>query len=291
MQRIKKAIFPIAGISSRFLPLSKVIGKEFFPLVDKPMIQYLIEEALDSGIEKIIFVLRPGKKEVIDYFKKDEKLERKLKETKRNHLLKELKKLQEISKKLSFSFVYQQKPRGDGHAILQAKKYVKEEPFAVFFGDDIVYSKIPCLLQLYNLFKTAQRETIALKRVTKEFVFQYGIVKVEKIADSFFKIKDIVEKPSLEKAPSDLAIVGRYILTPEIFYYLEKLKPSKRKEIILADALKEMVRDGKTVYGYEIKGKWLECGDILRWLKSNIYLSLRHSEFASEIKKFLKENE
>lgn len=291
MEKIKKAVFPIAGLGTRFLPLSKVVGKEFFPLVDKPMIQYLIEEALNSGIEKIIFVLRPGKKEVVDYFRKDGKLEKKLKETQRNHLLKEIRKLQEISKKLSFSFVYQKEPRGDGHAILQAKKYVKDEPFAVFFGDDIIYSKTPCLLQLYNVFKTAQRETIALKRVAKQLIPQYGIVKVEKIANSFFKIKDIVEKPSLEKAPSDLAIVGRYILTPEIFPYLERLKPNKKKEIILANALKEMVRDGKIVYGYEIEGKWLECGDILRWLKSNIYLSLHHPEFAPEIKKFLKENE
>lgn len=291
MEKIKKAVFPIAGLGTRFLPLSKIIGKEFFPLVDRPMIQYLIEEALNSGIEEVIFVLRPGRKEVIDYFKKDGKLEKKLEETNKNHLLKELRKLQEISKKISFSFVYQKEPRGDGHAILQAKNYVKEEPFAVFFGDDIIYSKIPCLLQLYNVFKTAQKETIALKKVTKEVISQYGIVKVEKIANSFYKIKDIIEKPPLEKAPSDLAIVGRYILTPEIFRYLEKLRPNKKKEIILANALKEMIKDGKIVYGYEIEGKWLECGDILRWLKSNIYLSLHHPELAPEIKKFLKENE
>lgn len=288
-KEIKKAIFPLAGLGTRFLPLSKVVSKEFLPLVDKPMVHCLIEEALTAGIEKIIFVISPGQRKISEYFKKSPKLEKILKERKREDLLEELAKLQELSKKISFSFVVQKEPLGDGQAILLAKNMVNKEPAAIFFSDDIIDSKIPCLSQLKQAFKTSQAPILALKKVPPERLSFYGVVGVEKIANRIYKIKEIVEKPPEGTAPSNLAIVGRYIITPEVFDYLKKISSTKNKEIHLSQALAKMIKDGKIIYGYEIEGEWLECGNKLGWLKSHLYLSLKHPEFGPELKKYLKE--
>lgn len=291
---IKKVIIPIAGLGTRFLPLSKILPKELWPLVDKPVIQYIVEEAKASGISQIIFVISPEKKVVLDYFKKyyfkkSPKLERTLKERKKISFLQELKNLEELCQNLSFSYVFQKKSLGDGHAILQTKNLVKEEPVAVSFGDDIIDSKIPCLSQLIKIFKTSQKPVIALHQVPKEKIPLYGIVKVERITSHLYKIKKIVEKPTIDKAPSDLAIVGKYILTPEVFDYLKAAKPSEKGEIILAETLDAMIKDGKIIYGYQFEGKWLECGNKLNWLKSHFYLSLKHPEFGKKLKEYLKE--
>ena len=276
---IKKAIFPMAGLGTRFLPLSKAVSKELLPLADKPAIQYLIEEAAASGITEVIFVVRPGKKsETLNYFKKSPKLEKILEERKDDDIAKELEGLEEISKNISFSSCIQKNPLGDGNAVLQAKKLAGEEPFAVFFVDDIVDSKIPCLSQMLQIFKTCRRPVIALKKLPKE-----------KISSRLYKIKGIVEKPPAESAPSDLAVMGRYIFTEEVFDYLKKTVPNEKGEIILASAIGDMIKDGRIIYGYEIEGEWLECGDKLRWLKSHLYFSLKHPQFGPEIKKYLKE--
>lgn len=288
MTEIKKAIIPIAGLGTRFLPLSKVLPKELLPVVDRPMIQYVIEEAKASGISEIIFVITPEKKVVLDYFKKSPRIEKTLKDRKKNHLLIELKNLEEICQGLSFSYVFQKKPLGDGQAIWEARNPVGNEPFAVLYPDDIVESKIPCLLQLIQIFKTSQKPVIALARVAKEKFPFYGMVAGEKIANRLYKIKKIIEKPAIEEAPSDLAIVGKRILNEEVFDYLKKAKPSQRGEISLSETLAEMVKDGKIIYGYEFDGKWLECGNKLDWLKSHLYLCLKHPEFGSELKKYLK---
>ncbi|MBZ9571882.1 UTP--glucose-1-phosphate uridylyltransferase [Patescibacteria group bacterium] len=293
---IKKAVIPIAGLGTRFLPLSKVLPKELWPIVDKPVIQYIVEEAKASGISEMIFVISPEKKVVHDYFKKyyfrkSPKLEKNLKGKNKTSFLQELKKLEELYQGISCSYLYQRKPLGDGHAVLLTKKLVMDEPFAVLWGDDVVDSKIPCLLQIVKVFKTCQKPVISLHRVAKERIPSYGIVKTEKIANRLYKIKKIVEKPSLESAPSDLAIVGKYILTPEVFDYLEKARPSKSGEIILAEVLDKMIKDGKIIYGYEFKGRWLECGNKLNWLKSHLYLSFKHPEFGPRLKNFLKELE
>ena len=288
MAELKKAIFPIAGLGTRFLPISMVVEKEFLPLADKPAIHYLVDEAIASDIKEIIFVISPGKKGVGEYFRKDAKLEKALKDRGREHLLEELKKIQEITKKVSFSFVVQKEPLGDGHAILCAKKTADQEPVAVFYSDDIVDAKIPCLAQLNQVFKTSQAPILALKRLPAEKLPFYGTVGVEKIANRLYKIKKIVEKPPEGTAPSDLVIVGRYILTPEVFNYLQKTPPPKSGEIYLSHVLAKMVKDGKIIYGYEIEGEWLECGNKLGWLKSNCYLSLNHPEFGVELKKYLK---
>lgn len=287
---IKKAIIPLAGLGTRFLPLSKVVSKELWPLVDVPIIQYIIEEAKNSGIREIIFVLSPENKKVLDYLKPSPKIEKILKERKKENILTEVKKLEEFLKDISFSYVLQKKPLGDGHALLQAAKLIGEEPVACMFGDDVIDSKTPGILQLAKIFKTCQKPVVALYRLPKEKIPAYGVVGVEKIANRLYKIKKIIEKPSLKEAPSDLAIVGRYILTPEVFDYLKKAKPTKKGEIILAEVINnEMLKDGKVIYGYELEGNWLECGDRLRWLKSNLYFSLKHPKFGPELKNYLKE--
>jgi len=291
MTQIKKAIIPIAGLGTRFLPLSKVLPKELWPLVDKPVIQYIVEEARASGIKEIIFVIRSDKRGIGDYFakylKKIPEIEEVLKMRKKNHLLKELKNLEKITQNISFFYVYQKEPLGDGHAILQAKNFVQKEPSAVLFADDIVESKTPCFLQLIKTFQKYQKPIVALYKLPKKSLPFYGIVAVKKIEKRVYKIKGIIEKPSVKEAPSNLAIVGKYILTPEVFERLKTAQPGKTKEIILADTLQKMIEEGKEIYGYEFEGKWLECGNKLAYLKSNFYLSLKHPQFGPEIKKFI----
>ena len=285
---IKNAVIPIAGLGTRFLPLSKITPKELLPLVDKPTIQYIIEEVRAAGIKEIIFIVRPKSKEVLDYFQKSPKLEKILKERKKESSLEEIKKLAEISEDISFSCVIQKEPLGDGHSVLQAKKLLNKEPCAVLYPDDVIDSNMPCISQLIQVFKTCQKPVIALKRMPREELYRYGTVGVEKIANRIYKIKKIVEKPSSEEIPSDLVIIGRYIHTPEVFQYLAKAKPSKKGEIFTAEVLDKMISDGKIIYGYEFEGEHLDCGDKLGWLESNLYLSLKHPQFGPKIKKYLR---
>ncbi len=287
---IKKAIIPIAGLATRFLPLSKVVPKELWPLADAPMIQYVINEAKEAGIQEIIFVLSPENKKVLDYLKPSPKIEKLLKERKKENTLAEMKNLELRFKNISFSYVLQKKPLGDGNAVLQAAKLAGTEAVACMFGDDIIESRTPAIFQLAKVFKTCQKPVVALYRPPKEKLFHYGVVGVEKIANRLYKIKKFIEKPSLEEAPSDLAVVGRYILTSEVFDYLKRARPNKKGEIILAEVFNnQMLKDGKVIYGYELEGEWLECGDKARWLKSHLYLSLKHPQFGPELKKYLKQ--
>lgn len=287
---IQKAIILTAGLGTRFLPLSKVVPKDFWPLADKPMLQYIVEEAAASGINHIIFVIPSAQSIVFNYFKKPAKeLEEVLKARKKEVSLERLRKFEEAFKNISFSFVIAKKPLGDGYAVLQAKRLVGNEPFAVLFDDDIVESKEPCLSQLIKVFTTCQKPVLSLHRLPTERLSAYGIVGVEKIASRLFKIKKIAEKPIIEEAPSDLSITGKYILTPEIFNYLKKISPNARGEIILADALEEMINDGKLVYGYEFEGEWWECGNPQAYLETNFHFSLEHPEYGPRLKKFLKE--
>jgi UTP--glucose-1-phosphate uridylyltransferase len=293
MLQIKKAIIPIAGLGTRFLPLSKVLPKELWPLVDKPVIQYIVEEAVTSGIEEIIFVIRPDKKEIQDYFKKYinkiPELEEVLKWRKKNHLLKELKNLEKITKNISFSYVLQKKPWGASHATLQAKKLIKNEPCAVLYADDVVESKVPCLLQLIKIFQKYQKPVIALYRIPKESFQFYGMVEGEKIAKRLYKIKRIIEKPRVNESPSNLAVVGKHIITPEVFNHLERTSFNLKKDLTLSTSLSEMAEAGEDIYGYEFEGRWLECGNKLAYLKSNLYLSLKHPQFGPQLKKYLKQ--
>jgi len=285
---VKKAIIPVAGLGTRFLPLSLVISKEFFPLVDKPIIQYILEEVKRSGIKEIIFVVDQKEKSILNYFKKSTELKKILIKRKNDRALKELESFEELFDGLKFSYVVQKFPLGDGHAILQAAKAVGSEPVAVSFSDDVIDSNEPAISQLINIFKTCSAPVIALKSLPKEKIPSYGSVVVEKIANNLYKIKKIIEKPDPSQIKSNLVIVGKYVLTPEVFSYLGKAHPSKKGEIILGEVFDKMLSDGKIIYGYELKGEWLECGDKLKWLKSFFYLSLKNPIFGKELKDYLK---
>lgn len=291
-KEINKIIIPIAGLGTRFLPLSRVVSKEFLPVVDKPVIQYIIEEAKNSGIKEVVFVVDPGRKNILNYFQKSPELEKTLIKRKKDKILKELKDFEAVFEGIKFSCVVQKEPLGDGHAILQAAKHIDGESVAVSFGDDIVDSDRPAIAQLIDIFKTCQAPVVALKKMPLEKVPAYGVVAVEKIANNLYKIKKIVEKPTLSEAPSNLAVVGKYILTPEVFLYLKKAgakgNPLRNGEVVLAEVFDKMLSDGKFIYGCELKGEWLECGDKIKWLKSFFYMALKDPRFKDELKQYLK---
>ncbi len=283
MIKPKKAIITLAGLGIDFLPLSQTTPKELWPLADKPLLHYIVKEAIESGMEELIFVVKKEHKDIVNYFKVDSKLEKILKEKKANVILEEMKNLQEMVKDVSISSIVQKKPSGDAQAVLQAVSPSEEEPVVVIFADDVVFSKKPVTLQLKEVFKTPQKPIIALSSVKDELLPFHGVVKGEKIANKYFKIKDIVEKPSISEAPSNLAVKGRYILTPD---FLTTLKQGKR--VFLADALKDYLKSGKVVYGYETEGNWLESNNKLDWMKSNLYTCLNHPYYGTELKKYLK---
>ncbi|MDD2913213.1 MAG: sugar phosphate nucleotidyltransferase [Candidatus Pacebacteria bacterium] len=292
MTEIKKAVILLAGLGTRFLPLSKIVPKEFWPLVDKPVIQYILEEAINSGIKEIIFVIRQDNRLILEYtnYKKTfSEVEKVLRERKEEKILEDIKKLENLFKEVTFSYVFQKNPLGDGQAVLETKKAVKDDPVAILFADDVIKSKVPALSQLISVFNTSQKTTLSLFPLQKEKLSSYGVVNVERIANKHYKILGIVEKPSFSSAPSNLAVVGKYIIIPEVFDYLKKTKPTAKKEIILANAFSDMLRDKKTIYGKEIEGEWLECGNKLALLKSNIILSLEHPEYGEELKKTIKD--
>jgi UTP--glucose-1-phosphate uridylyltransferase len=286
--KIKKAIIPVAGLGTRFLPLSKTLPKELWPLADKPIIQYIVEEAVKSGIKEIVFVANPGRKLVSDYFKKSLKSKKISFSKYKDHFQKELKNLERISKSIKFSQVFQKSPLGSSHAVLQTEKFVGKESCAVSWADDVVESKTPSLLQLIKVFKKYKKPVIALCRISKESFHFYGMIKGEKVGNRVYRIKKIIEKPSINESPSNLAIVGKYIITPKVFECLKKTPFKLKNDITLSTTLGEMAERGEEIYGCEIKGKWLECGNKLAYLKSNFYLSLKHPRFGKELKKFLK---
>jgi len=288
LKEVKKVVIPIAGLGTRFLPLSRVLTKEFLPLVDKPTIQYIVQEMKESGIEEIVFVIGPNQKAILNYFSKAPDLEKILKARKKDSILKELKDFTDMFKGIKMSFVVQKDPGGDGHAILQAAKKIKKEPVANSFGDDVIFSDVPATLQLINIFKTCNAPVVGLKKLPRDRIPAYGSVQVEKIANNLYKIKKIIEKPEPSQIQSDLVILGRHILTPEVFEYLEKAKPSKKGEIILTEVLAKMLEEGKPIYGYELSGEWLECGDKLKWIKSFFYFALKDPRFKDELHQYLK---
>lgn len=288
-QTIKKAVFPIAGLATRFLPLSKVVSKELIPLVDKPLIHYTVKEAVDSGIKEIIFVTRPKQKDVLQYFQNDLKMEKLLADKKKEEELNNLKEIQKLAKGITFSFAVQKEPLGDGDAVFQAKNLIGNEPFALFFCDDMIDSEVPALAQLIEVFNTCQRPVIALKQLPLEKIYHYGVVDVDKIANCFYKIKSMVEKPKVGQAPSNLAIVGRAILTPDVFDYLKPKKGARGHDFSLVfPTLGKMAIDGKGIYGHEFKGEWLECGDKARWFYSFLHFAIKHPILGEEVKACLK---
>jgi len=282
---IRKAVIPAAGLGTRFLPATKAMPKEMLPIIDKPVIQYVVEEAIQSGIEDIIIITGRGKRAIEDHFDKSFELESILEKRKKLDLLK---KVRNISNLVDIHYIRQKEQKGLGNAIYCAKKHIGNESFAVLLGDDIIKSETPCIKQLINVYKKYKSSVIALEEVPKEKVSDYGIIKGKKIDNSLYRIEDLIEKPPIEEAPSNLAIPGRYILTPNIFDCIEKVPSGKGNEIQLTDALKLLFKN-EDIYGYKFKGKRYDIGDRLGYIKATIDFSLGREELKDKVKKYLEE--
>ena len=281
--KVKKAIIPAAGLGTRFLPATKAQPKEMLPIVDKPTIQYIVEEAIASGIEEILIITGRNKKSIEDHFDKSIELELELEKSGKEELL-EL--VRDISDMVDIHYIRQKEPRGLGHAIHCAKTFVGNEPFAVLLGDDVVDSKTPCLKQLIDCFSEYKTTILGVQTVANENVSKYGIVDGIHIEDRVYKVKDLVEKPSAEEAPSNVAILGRYIITPEIFNILENTKPGKGGEIQLTDALKTLISK-EAMYAYNFEGKRYDVGDKLGFLQATIEFALKKDELRGEFIDYL----
>jgi len=282
--KIRKAVIPAAGLGTRFLPATKAQPKEMLPIVDKPGIQYIVEEAIKSGIEEILIITGRNKTSIINHFDRAIELEYNLKEKNKLDLLK---KVEEITDMAKLHYVRQIEPKGLGHAILCAKTFVGNEPFAVLLGDDIVDADEPCVGQLANVYEKFGGSVLGVQRVNPDQVNKYGIVDGNKIEDKTYEVFDMVEKPDIDKAPSNVAILGRYILTPKIFDILEETKAGKGGEIQLTDAIKTLSETEK-IYAYDFDGKRYDTGDKLGYLKATVEFGLKHSDVGEEFKTYLK---
>ena len=283
--KVKKAIFPVAGMGTRFLPATKSSPKEMLPLIDKPLVQYVVEEAVESGIEQILFVTGRGKRAIEDHFDISIELETHLLEKGKN---KTLRAVREIADLLDIFYVRQKKALGLGHAILCAKDFVGNEPFAVLLGDDIIDSERPCLRQLLDTFEIYNSSVLALEKVPMANISSYGCVKAQAVTERVFEVLDMVEKPKQEEAPSDMAIIGRYVLTPRIFGILEQQEPGKGGEIQLTDAILTLSKEEK-VYGCLFEGLRHDCGDKLGFLKATVDMALKRPEFQAEFEAYLRQ--
>ncbi|MFW2488439.1 UTP--glucose-1-phosphate uridylyltransferase GalU [Clostridium chromiireducens] len=284
-KKIRKAIIPAAGLGTRFLPATKAQPKEMLPIVDKPTIQYIIEEAIASGIEEILIITGRNKKCIEDHFDKSIELEIELEKNHKDELLDLVKN---ISDMVDIHYIRQKEPRGLGHAILCAKSFVGNEPFAILLGDDIVYNEgKPCLKQLIDCYGEYKTSILGVQSVNPEDVCKYGIVNGIIIEDRVCKVKGLVEKPSIEDAPSNTAILGRYIITSAIFEILENTKPGKGNEIQLTDALKELTKS-EAMYAYNFEGKRYDVGDKLGFLEATVEYALRKPEIKDDFIKYLK---
>jgi len=284
---IRKAVFPAAGLGTRFLPATKAQPKEMLPLVDKPLIQYVIEEAVGSGIETITIVTGRGKNAIEDHFDVAYELEHVL-ETRGKHDL--LGEVRTISNLINLTYVRQKEALGLGHAILVARDAVGHEPFAVLLGDDIIDSEVPCLKQMVDLFDKLHGSIIATCEVPKSEISSYGVIRgtpVEGFGGRVFRVEDLVEKPPMNEAPSNMAIIGRYILTPEIFPILEKTRAGRGGEIQITDAIRRLV-DQQPVYAYKFSGTRYDAGDKLGFLKATVEFALKREDLGGPFREYLK---
>jgi len=291
---VKKAVIPAAGFGTRFLPATKVVPKELLPIVDKPSIQYIMEEVADAGIEEVILITGREKGSIEDHFDTSTELENHLKKKGLKDLLR---MVQDIAEMVTLVSVRQKEPLGLGHAILCAKKVVGKEPFAVLLGDDLIDAKTPCIRQMIDVYQTLESSRthprgvhalIAIQKVPKEEAHLYGIIKGKKEGHRIYRIEEMVEKPEKGKAPSNLAIIGRYILPSQIFEMLEKTLPDRKGEIQLTDGLRALSQKAP-IFGYEFLGDRYDAGDKLGYLQANISLGLKHPELGPKLKRFLKD--
>ena len=282
--KIRKAIIPAAGLGTRFLPATKAQPKEMLPIVDKPTLQYIIEECVASGIEEILIITGRNKKSIEDHFDRSVELEMELKKSGKEEMLK---MVREISDMVNIHFIRQKEPRGLGHAILCAKTFVGNEPFAVLLGDDVVYNdNKPCLKQLIDCYEEYKTSVLGVQTVEPQDVNKYGIVGGLHIEDRVYKVKNLIEKPAVEEAPSNVAILGRYIITPKIFEILENTKPGKGNEIQLTDALLELIKH-EAMYAYDFEGRRYDVGDKLGFLQATVEFALKREELREPFIQYL----
>ncbi len=290
---VKKAVIPAAGFGTRFLPATKVVPKELLPIVDKPTIQYIMEEVVAAGINQVVLITGREKGSIEDHFDTSTELENHLQKKGKGDLLKIV---HDIAEMVTLVSVRQKEPLGLGHAILCAKRVVKDEPFAVLLGDDLIDAQTPCIKQMIDVYQRLGKEQnlsnghalVAIQKVPKSETHLYGIIKGKKVGDRVYRIEEMVEKPEKGKAPSNLAIIGRYILPPEILEILDQIPQDKRGEIQLTDGLKELGRR-VPIFGYEFIGDRYDAGDKLGYLQANVSLGLKHPELGPKLKRFLKE--
>jgi len=278
-----KVVIPAAGLGIRFLPATKAQPKEMLPVVDKPAIQYVVEEAVASGMTDIIIITGRGKRAIEDHFDKSYELEHKLRESGNSEALAEV---QRIASMADIFYIRQKEQLGLGHAILCAKKHVGDEPFAVMLGDDIVVSDRPCIGQLVDVFDEMDSSIVGVEQVPKSKISRYGVIGGRKVRDNIYKVDDVVEKPRPEEAPSDLAIIGRYVLKPEIFSHLEKIGPGKDGELQLTDAMRLMCRKSG-LYGVKFRGRRFDIGSKADWVRATVTLSMEREDLAEELKNAL----
>ncbi len=281
--KVHKAIIPAAGLGTRFLPATKAQPKEMLPIVDKPTLQYIIEEAVESGIGEILIITGRNKKSIEDHFDKSVELELELEKKGKNDLLAQVRK---ISDMVNIHYIRQKEPKGLGHAIHCAKSFIGNEPFAVLLGDDIVHSDKPCLKQLMEAYEEYKTSVLGVQTVADQDVCKYGIIDGMHIEGRIYKVKGLVEKPSAEDAPSNIAILGRYIINPAIFDILEHTKPGKGGEIQLTDALKELARR-EAMYAYNFEGRRYDVGDKQGFLEATVEFALRREDLKEEFLKYL----
>jgi len=281
--KVRKAIIPAAGLGTRFLPATKAMPKEMLPIVDKPTIQYIVEEAIQSGIEDIIIVTGKGKRAIEDHFDHSFELEQNLFEKGKFELLDEV---QKSSSLVDIHYIRQKEPRGLGHAIWCARKFIGSEPFAVLLGDDIVQAETPCLKQMIEQFERYNTSILGVQQVDKEEVSRYGIVGGNKIGDRLYSVTELVEKPSRENSPSNLAIMGRYILSPKILEILEKQQPGAGGEIQLTDAIAGL-NESEAVYAYDFDGVRYDVGEKFGFIRTNIELALQREELREKLLDYL----
>lgn len=284
-KRVKKAIIPAAGLGTRFLPATKSQPKEMLPIVDKPTLQYIIEEAIQSGIEEILIVTGRSKKSIEDHFDRSVELELELEQKGKTEMLE---MVQDISNMVNIHYIRQKEPKGLGHAVYCAKSFIGDEPFAVLLGDDIVDAETPCLKQMIDAYDEYKTSILGVQEVANENVGKYGILDVKHIEDRVYKVKDMVEKPSVEDAPSNIAILGRYIITPEIFNILETQEEGKGGEIQLTDALQTLATK-EAIYAYNFEGRRYDVGDKLGFLEATVDFALKRPELKDEFEAFIKE--
>jgi UTP--glucose-1-phosphate uridylyltransferase len=287
--KVKKAVFPAAGLGTRFLPATKAQPKEMLPLVDKPLIQYGVEEALHSGIQNILIVTGRGKSSIEDHFDVSVELEQALESKGKKDLLAIV---HGISDMINVAYIRQKEALGLGHAVLRAKELVGNEPFAVVLSDDVIESEIPCLRQLLDVYEFYGASVVALMEVEGDAISAYGAVDAEPVShnggrDRLFRIRNLVEKPKASEAPSNLAIIGRYVLTPEIFSSIESIDPGSGGEIQLTDALKHLLRN-RPIYGYRFEGKRYDAGDKLGFLEATVEFALNRHDLGGEFRKYLR---